>query len=72
VAVALSFGKTKTPPPGLAVGFVKFYVFKSEPDHHAGQQRVQQRVQQQVQIEVAIHENTLIHLFCLVTAKIVE
>jgi hypothetical protein len=68
VAVALSFGKTKTPPPGLAVGFVKFYVFKSEPDHHAGQQRVQQ----QVQIEVAIHENTLIHLFCLVTAKIVE
>jgi hypothetical protein len=51
VAAALLFCKTKTPPPGLAMGFVKL-VNKLEPNRRAAQQ---QRVQQQVQIQIVIH-----------------
>jgi hypothetical protein len=46
MAGPLQFQKTKTPLPGLAVGFDKS-VIESEPNRRAGKQ---QRIQQQVQI----------------------
>jgi hypothetical protein len=55
VAAAFPFGKTKTPLPGLAVGFVNL-VKESEPDRRAGKQ---QQYIQQVQIQIASHVGKL-------------
>jgi hypothetical protein len=40
---------------------------RSKPSRRAGQQRVGKQ-----QVQVAIHSGRIVHLFCLVTGKIVE